>query len=187
MKSLAEIELNQATATTVAASTVFAHAVCEGVLIHLCQLTARLDPAAWYPRIRFKKVSVEDLDDRTPEEIKGELLEKHLSALEKQSLLDKVDALMSVLQPETTSEILPNFHYKQDKLEKIDEFRHGCAHNPNLAEPECSLTEMDEMVSYLLNVARMLVELTRDKYSIDDIGPSEDDRAVFEDNEMIMT
>ena len=82
---------------------------------------------------------------------------------------------MRVLQPETTAEILPDFRYDQDELERIDGFRHKCAHDPNLVEPECSLTEVDEMIAYLLNVARMLVELTRDKYFIEDIMSSEDD------------
>ena len=90
LRIYADIQLNQATAALVAASTIFAHAVCEGVLMDLCRLTARLDPNAWYPRIRFKKVSVEDLEDRASEEIKGELLEGHLSELQKKPLLTGV-------------------------------------------------------------------------------------------------
>jgi hypothetical protein len=57
------------------------------------------NPADWEPIVSEKKVTFSDLQGRTQESIREELIKDKLKALEKDSLLKKVDLLFRLCSP----------------------------------------------------------------------------------------
>ncbi len=165
-KLMNEISTNGALAAAFSSALIYAHAMCETILMDICELIRRVDCDAWGRYIGEKKVSFSDVSEKSIEEVRDNLIVDFLEILDRKPLLEKVEKLLGVLQPKNLSGIVPDFEYSKEELKEIDDLRHKCTHKPNWTEPLGTLKEVEEKVTYLANLGKMLLSLVIQKYSI---------------------
>lgn len=165
-----EITINGALAAAFSSSLIYAHAMCETILMDICNLIKLVDCNAWVKQISDKKVSLSEISEKSLEEVKDTLIIDFLEILERKSLLEKVDKLLGVLHPNSLDDIVPGFKYSREVLKDIDDLRHKCTHEPNWIEPLGTLEEAEEKAKYLADLGQMLLNLVVQKYNIPDVS-----------------
>jgi hypothetical protein len=143
-----------------AAALVFQHASCENALIELCEALAVRDPRPWLAKIRDRKISFSQAFEKPSGEVALNLITQFIRDLEKRSLPEKVEVVLSILQPPSTCDVIPGFSFSMDELRRIDQARHSLVHRPNFTV--CG-TRTDD-IQYLSFVVQMLLAIAEDKY-----------------------
>ena len=158
---LADSIRRNATTAAEAAAIIFVHSTCENAVFQLIELLTKYDPEPWLFSITKKQVSFEDVSSATRDQIRDRLLGDYLEVLERKSFPEKVDRLLSAIQPPAVSGIIPNFEFKRDDFVAIDELRHQLTHEPKFSRP---IEDAPSKLTYLVNTLQFLVALAERKY-----------------------
>lgn len=151
------------------ASIVYAHAMCEAILMDICAMISYIAPDDFLYYIRDKRVSFDDLRNSTAGQLQASLTERFLVTLGRDPLVKKVHVLFSILKPETTEGVIPDFSYDESVLKEIDEFRHRCVHKPEWMGPPSDFERTQSRIQFLCDLSALLLQLTITKYTIPEL------------------
>lgn len=146
-----------------AASLVFAQSTLDDCALSFLEACSIANPTDWEPIVSEKKVAFSDLQGRTPESIREELIKDKLKALEKDSLLKKVDLLFRLCSPPAGFAPINHYAYDRDELERIDEARHGIIHRDGLGNP---IPTIEADLKFISGTANYLMALVNAKYGM---------------------
>jgi hypothetical protein len=161
-KGMTESAITNAKAAIDAASLVFAQSILDDCALSYLRVCALANPTHWDPIIKEKKVAFSSVV-KPPEEIRMELIEDKLDLLEWESLLKKVDLLFQLCSPPENFAPINNYKYDRNRLEQIDDRRHGIIHRNAMTEP---LANIDEDLDFISKTANFLMGLVNQKYDI---------------------
>ncbi|MBI5774890.1 MAG: hypothetical protein HZA89_14255 [Verrucomicrobia bacterium] len=158
---LTQILIATAKNAVVAAGFVFFHSTCENAIVDLCKMLVTIDPAPWLERVKDRKVSYEQVRTRSVSEIEHELVWKYLDDLERKSFPEKLEVLISILQPVTTKGVIPGFDFSLEEFRKLDELRHRFTHEPSFVEV---IEDPNGKLKYFVNTVQYFIKLAELKY-----------------------
>lgn len=155
--------ITNARAAIDAASLIFAQSVlddCAWSYLDVCSLA---NPADWESMIAEKKVSFAAFQGKSHHAIRDEMIQEKLKQLERESLLKKLDLLFQLCTPPKGYAPINNYVYDRDRLEKIDDARHGIIHRNSMGKP---LTSIDDDLDFISKTANYLLALVNQKYDV---------------------
>lgn len=144
-----------------AAALVFLHSAFENAVFDLIKRLVNYDPEPWLQFIAKKAVPFERLRATSADEVQDVLLDEWLKYAERAPFPWKVDKVFAVLQPKSTEDVIPGFHFDRDQFEQIDQLRHSLTHRPDFATP---IPSIRDKLSCLHNVVLLLEKLAEQKY-----------------------
>lgn len=153
--------LANARAAIDAASLIFSHSVlddCAWSYLRVCSLA---NPADWDSIIGEKKVSFADLVGQSPEGVREILIKGKLEQLERDPLLKKIDLLFGLCSPPKGFTPIGNYSYDPERLQRIDDARHGIVHRDGMGKP---IGNVDDDLDFLSKTVNYLLALVNQKY-----------------------
>jgi hypothetical protein len=160
---MTEGALTSARAAIDAASLVFAQSMlddCAWSYLRVCSLAS---PADWEPIIAEKKASFAAYYGKPHDVVRDEMIQEKLKQFEWDSLLKKVDLLFQLCTPPKDYAPINNYAYDRDRLEKIDDARHGIIHRNTMGKP---VANIDDDLDFILKTANYLLALVNHKYGV---------------------
>ena len=144
--NMTESAITNARAAIDAASLDFAQSILDDCAWSYLKVCSLANAADWEPVIAEKKVSFSAFNEKTHEVIRNEIIQEKLKQLERDSLLKKVDLLFQLCTPPKGYAPLNNYVYDRDRLEKIDDARHGIIHRNGMGKPVVGIDE--DLISF---------------------------------------
>lgn len=154
-----------------AASIVFAQSVLDDCALSLLRACAKVAPDDWEQYVRDRKVDFTSLKEKTPDTIREELVNAKIDQLGMESLKKKIDILFALTQPGGNLDLVKDYTYDADQIERIDKLRQHFIHHGGIGEP---ITGVDDDLQYIKRTVSFLIALVNKKYKIQ-IDP----RAIF--------
>jgi hypothetical protein len=148
---------------TAAASLTFGHSVFESCVYNLLRITVEAGPEDWLPVIARKQVSASELTTKNSSELLLDLVQGTLRALERESVLTKIERLFAVVSPPANRRKFPAYTYDPARIEEIDLMRHKVVHD----DPVCyDPLRLHDDLHYLLVTWLWLSAPMLDKYDL---------------------
>lgn len=124
--------LQQLEASIFDSAMVFGHAILDDVLVQCLRMGYELKPSFFVEKVSQKKIVVQDLIQNGAETVVNTTIEKWLAEQDRNSIIQKFDALLALTAPKEPSKIIEGFAYSRTKLETVDDLRHSLAHSEKL-------------------------------------------------------
>ncbi len=150
-------------AANLPASLVFMHSVLDSSAQDYIKLCAMAAPEDFYVFISAKKVALDDINGRSFDEVCARFIEAHIAALEKESLLKKIETLFQICRPPAHFAPLNDYKYSCDRLGQLDRLRHSIVHSPD-EFPQLPMGEAD--IEYLWKTSSFLFGLVNHRYDV---------------------
>jgi len=144
-----------------AAGLIFMHTGLEGCLEELAAFDSKENPTDWAHLCSQKKVPLRDVLDKPQSEILQALLEDYIHKFERDSLLEKINAMLSVLKP--ASGKLQGYSYDESRLSRIDRLRNDCAHG---RVDVSDFSQVYNDIEYLRSTGEFFVALLAEKHQV---------------------
>lgn len=151
-----------------AASLVFAHSLLDDCASECCRISLLADPGAWMQDIVQRKVSVEQLQSSSLDQILADLRASYVEQLTKDALMKRLDTLNAKCQP-----VAPlrtdgvTYAYDRDRVKNLDALRHQIVHRP--AEQKRLPTTLEDDLQFADNTCRFLTWMISQRHGITDI------------------
>lgn len=162
--------LKNARAVTDAATIVFAHSVVDDAAYQYGSVSALAEPDDWANDISGRKVSFGQVKLKGVDFVSQDLLAAHLKQLEREPLMDKMEALFKRCRP--TSDVIntSQFKYSPERLAELDSLRHKIVHGEGVSE---SIPTIDKDLDYLAQTTMMMFFMVSHRYGfkIDPYSP----------------
>lgn len=110
-----------------------------------------------------KKLTLEELKEKTYEEIIKDKINKFIVSLDRESLLYKVDKLFQICRPPAKFSPIEEYTFDRDRLAKLDSIRHEIVHGEGLKSP---IKDCDNEIIYMRNTANLLMALLSHTYGL---------------------
>lgn len=146
-----------------AASLVFAHSVLDSAAQDYCRLCATLAPKDFLPFVGAKKLTLAEIEGQSFETLLLKLIEVHLTNLEKESLLKKLDFLFQICQPPSGFAPTEGYSYSRERLTSLDELRHKIVH---AIGPTSRLPKGEQDLEFLWKTGYFMFDLVNERYGI---------------------
>lgn len=156
-----QMDLETALKGAKAAGLIFMHTGLESCLEELAAFDAKENPTDWAHLCSQRKVSLSDVLDKPRAEILKSLLDDYIKKFERDSLLEKLKAMLSVLRP--ASGQVQQYRYDESRLTRIDRLRNDCAHG-RVDISDFSLVYND--IEYLRSTGEFFLSLLADKHQV---------------------
>lgn len=162
-KSMADNQSKNFEKSVDAASLIFAHSVLDGVALDYCKATAMVSPVSWEQFLDKKQVAMQEIRGKTYESLLKTKVEEHLQALDRESLLAKVERLFALCKPPEGYDPIRDYKYDRDRLLALDRNRHTVIHKLNLENP---LPGGDEDISFFMSTANYLMAMIAERFDL---------------------
>lgn len=123
----AEKKVAKLASTVLSSALVFGHAVLEDVAMQTLALSQKHVPEYFYNAIGDKSIKIKEARSHGIQELLENKVQDWLKTIERDTLLAKMKALFSCLQPDAKS-ILKGYAYDESRLIEIDNLRHQIVH-----------------------------------------------------------
>lgn len=160
---MTESAITNAKAAIDAASLVFAQSVLDDCAWSYLKVCSLANPADWEPIIAEKKATFAAYYGKSQDLIRDEMIQEKLKQLERESLLKKLDLLFQLCTPPKGYAPINNYAYDRDRLEQIDDARHGIIHRNDMGKP---LANIDNDLDFISKTANYLLALVNHKYGV---------------------
>ncbi len=146
-----------------AASLVFAHTILDNAAFGFCRAAAIAAPSDWENFIERKKISLSELKGKEYEEVRKEKLDSFFNALERESLLKKIELLFQICKPPRGFSPMDDYTYDPERIKLFDDQRHEIVHND---KPIANINVTDEDVFYLQKTCWFLMMLVNHRHNL---------------------
>lgn len=146
-----------------AASLVFAHSILDSAALDYLRVTALISQRDWIFALKDKKIPLVNFEKSSFDQLLEQELNKYLDALDRESLLRKLDLLFSFCKPPSNFEPLENYNYNRERIQQLDRIRHGIVHGEG---PVTTLPNGDDDIDYLQKTCWFLMSLVNQKYGV---------------------
>ena len=161
---MAEKQIESYQTSIDASSIVLAHSIIDAAAFDYFLVIEMVAPLEdWDPFINKRQVVLENLKNRSYEDIVRQTISKYIQELERKSLLEKIDKLFQICKPPAKFYPIRNYVYNRDRIEKLDSLRHDIVHGDGLPSP---LVTCDQDIKYMQKTSNFLMALVNHKYDI---------------------
>jgi hypothetical protein len=160
---MTELAANTFESSLDAASLIFAHSVLDNSVLEwlrICWLAAPDDVLHLVEQRRF---SLAEMRDAGFAELRSSAIGAYLEQLERESLLKKLDAIMSVCKPGEGVRAPLRYRYDRKRIEALDNLRHNYVHgDPAIMR----LPEGDDDIAYLRQTDMFMLSLVNWRFDV---------------------
>ena len=142
------------------ASLVFMHSALDAAVQDLCLVCSLVAPHEWEPFLAEQKVSLADVKASDYAAIFAQRLSQHVEALERESLVKRVDRLFQLCKP-SGDYSRAGYSYDRGRLEKIDRDRQAIVHGDGVV-----LVDVGGMLEFLLETGLFLFGMVNHRYGV---------------------
>lgn len=146
-----------------AASLIFAHSVLDGAAFDWCRVCVLASPEDFMPYVDQKKLTVAEVRAAPLSELKNKVIDAYLGALERESLLKKLDIVFALCRPSPDFVGVTGYRFDRDRLAGLDNLRHDYVHRGGLGG---RLPRGDDDVYFLWQTSNYLLRLVLRRYAI---------------------
>jgi hypothetical protein len=146
-----------------ASALVFAHSVLDGAALDWCRVCAIVEPDDLMPYIGQKRVSLANIKEINFAELRDSEIRTFLSALEKESLLKKLDIIFAICRPPQNFVAMEGYRYDRARIVMLDNLRHDYVHRTKI---NLRLPNGDDDLWYLFKTTHLPLSLVNHKYDI---------------------
>ncbi|NQU05901.1 MAG: hypothetical protein HQ568_07395 [Calditrichaeota bacterium] len=111
------------------ASIIFMHATIDAIILECLRICSLIDPNGWKDRLSKRQANLGDIESSSYEDILKIHIARDLEKLERESLLVKIDLLMSLCKPQNGYAPIEQYKYDRNRIENIDSLRHSYVHD----------------------------------------------------------
>ena len=134
-KGMTETSLTNAARNLDAAAIVFCHSLLDAVLFTLCSICHRIAPNDWVNFIKEQRIKVNELAEKSKDDLLFDKSKMFLEQLERESLAVKANTLCALCKPPANPEYVKNYSFSLSELEKFDSARIGIVHHKQFRKP----------------------------------------------------
>ena len=156
--------IQSAGAVVEAASLVFSISGLETTVYDLCRVSVLVRPSDWLGRLDNKQVTLRDIRTSTPEELLEKGLQDYVGKLERKSLLEKLDALLSVCHPPPGWMLAGVAKYDRETVRQLDDLRNEIVHGSLLQKDWAAIGVVDLYYIRFLEIG--LMHLITERFGI---------------------
>jgi len=146
-----------------AAALVFMHAALDAAVSDLCRVTALLAPGDWETFLEDQKVTLSQLKGTTYDALLAAKLETHLDALDRESLLKRVDRMFALCRPPKDFDPMRNYTFDRNRVDQIDRLRQRIVHGD---DPFTPIADIPIQVEYMAKTAMFMMTLVNHRYKV---------------------
>ena len=147
-----------------ASSLVLAHSAIDASAFDYLRVIGFIAPIDQLEHFVIKKtITLEELKEKTHDEILKDKITKFIVGLERESLLSKIDKLFQICKPPAKFSPIKKYTYDRHRLVKLDELRHEIVHGEGLKSP---MIDCDNEIIYMNNTANLLMALLNHAYGL---------------------
>lgn len=146
-----------------AASLVFAHSILDAAALDYCRVTSVVSRSSWAALVQKKKLELQEIREATYDQILQEKVEEYLQALDRQSLLTKIDRLFAVCKPPEKFAPIRDYEFDRVRLTDFDNIRHEIVHGE---VPNKPLPNGDADIWFLLSSANYLMAIVNEGFGL---------------------
>jgi hypothetical protein len=143
-----------------AASLVFMHSTLDASVQDLCIVCPLVAPSDWEAFVAERKVSLAETKAADYQELFKRKLSQHLEALEKESLVKRVDRLFQLCKP-SGDYVRRGYSYDRQRLEQIDRDRQAVIHGDGVLLINC-----EAALEFLLETGLFLFGMVNHRYGV---------------------
>jgi hypothetical protein len=137
-----------------AATVIFAHSILDDVASECCRISVHADPNAWAAAIKKRQVSIEDIENRTYEQIRDEHLGKYVSKLTRESLVKRLDLLNQRCRPVPPFYVRgKKYDYATARIKDLDILRQAIIHRVTIFFGQQQMPSLDTDLNYFYATA----------------------------------
>jgi antitoxin HicB len=146
-----------------AASLIFAHSVLDSAAFDWCRVCAVARPDDLIRYIDQRRVPLSELRETSFEQLRARELTQYLEALERESLLKKMDIIFAACRPSPKFVGVRKYHYDRNRIATLDNLRHDYVHGSALGK---SLPQGEDDLKYLQDTTTFLFTLVHRRYKL---------------------
>lgn len=146
-----------------AAALVFIHSTVDAAVSDLCRVTMLLDPASWEKYVEATKISLADAKEVGVESLIKAKLGAHLVALEKDSIVKRIERLFAICKPEPEYVAINGFSFDLERMKKLDDTRHRIVHGEGY---EIVATPIREDLEFLVKSGLFMFAMVNMRYGV---------------------
>jgi hypothetical protein len=146
-----------------ASSLIFAHSVLDGAALDWCRVCALAAPDDLMPYIEKKRVSLSQVKEASFTELRDNEIHDFLLALERESLIKKLDTIFSICRPPQHFVGMEHYRYDRERIVALDKLRHDYVHRTII---NTRLPHGDDDLWYLFKTTHYLLPLVNQRYGI---------------------
>jgi hypothetical protein len=162
-KNMTESAIEMFKASVDAASLIFAHSLLDAAALDWCRVCSLARPTDFVQVVGRRRVSIED-GQRTPWlDLLKQVIDDYLIALEKESLLEKLDLLFRLCKPPPGFVGVEGYNYDRNRVLALDGLRHRYVHGRYPAE---RLPNGDADIMFLQQTNLFLLPLVHRGYGV---------------------
>ena len=165
-KTSAKALLGTTYAQVDAATVIFYHSILDGVAFDCLRVTALQAPRDWEAELASVQVGLLEARDQTYDKLLRARIDKRLEALERESLLAKVDRLCARCKPEANWSPMRGYAYDKARVKQFDDQRHEIVHGAAVGKPLALFPVTDESLFYLLRTGMFFLGLINMRYGL---------------------
>lgn len=145
-KTIAENKISDASTFARSSAFVFAHSVLDASITTACEVTAVLSPTEWTDYVEKQKVTIAEIQSRTPQQLTLDRVAKYVRQLSHESIVKRMARLLEVLKPGKEYEGLQDYDLDLQRIESYDKTRQDIIHKRQF---DIALDRMDDALTYI--------------------------------------
>jgi hypothetical protein len=149
-----------------AATLIFYHSILDGVAFDCLRVTALQAPADWEKDLERVKVGLLEIRGQAYDELLRAQIDKRLTALERESLLTKIDRLYARCKPAPTWSPMDGYDYDPKRIREFDAQRHEIIHGAPIGKPLTLFPVTNESLWYLFRSGMFFISLVLHRYGL---------------------
>ncbi|WP_236888341.1 HEPN domain-containing protein [Desulfoluna limicola] len=161
VKLQTEITLDDSIYCAQATGLIFTHSGLEKCIEEIIEFDSSQHPEEWVHFIENKKVSLKSIIEKSKDDIIKDYISDFTKNLKKESLLKKIDILLSIFKPNDGT--MGDYKFDKEKIQHIDNLRHQYAHGKT-GEPK--IDETFSSIEYLIKTGDYFLSLMSEKYDV---------------------
>ena len=162
-QKLATDQLSRFEAAVDSASLIFAHSIVDAAALDYCKVTALTAPDSWAKYVENKRLSLAELKGRDYPQVLAREVIFYVEALERESLLMKIDRLFEVCHPPKGFDPIRDFRFDRERLSELDKLRHEIVHQAGAVKP---LPKGADDLWFLEQSTAYLVSLINERFGL---------------------
>jgi hypothetical protein len=149
-----------------AATLIFYHSILDGVVFDCLRVTALQARRDWEEDLANVQIGLLEARDQAYDILLRAKIDKRLEALERESLLSKVNKLLARCRPEHGWSPMHGYAYDQTRIQQFDDQRHEIVHGAAVGKPLTLFPVNDKSLFYLWRTGVYFVALISMRYGL---------------------
>ncbi len=138
------------------ASLIYAHSLLDAIAYDLCIVASISSPSSWRTFLEKKKVNFKDIQSKSAQEIETEAVSSHVAAIERESLIKKIETLHAVCKPPKNFSPVDDYTFDAARLKVLDQQRHDIVHGLLPLTTSVSVSEIEFLRKTALYLAALV-------------------------------